>query len=81
MDFKKMVIAKDYEGLQIQFNALKRIAISQQAQIEHYQKRVQEFSVDRIVQLEAELESEKQMNALLTEELETREQENESSIN
>jgi hypothetical protein len=74
MDFKKIVIAKDYEGLQVQFNALKRIAISQQAQIEHYQKRVQEFNVDRIVQLEAELESEKQMNTLLTEELETRQE-------
>lgn len=75
MNFEKIELAKDYDGLRIQFNALKSIAISQQAQIEHYQKRVQEFSVDRIVQLEAELESEKQMNALLTEELETKQQE------
>ncbi len=75
MNFEEIELAKDYDGLRIQFNALKSIAISQQAQIEHYQKRVQEFSVDRIVQLEAELESEKQMNALLTEELETKQQE------
>ena len=70
MNFQKIELAKDYDGLRIQFNALKRIAISQQVQIEHYQKRVQEFSIDRIVQLEAELESEKEMNAILTKELE-----------
>jgi hypothetical protein len=69
MNFEKIELAKDYDGLRIQFNALKRIAISQQAQIEHYQKRVQEFSAERIIQLEAELESQKEMNAILTEEL------------
>ncbi len=69
MNFEKIELAKDYDGLCIQFNALKTIAISQQAQLKHYQKRVQEFSIERIVQLEAELESEKEMNAILTEEL------------
>ncbi len=69
MNFKKIVIAKDYDGLLIQFNALKKIAISQQTQLEHYQKRVQEFSIERVIRLEAELESEKAMNAILTEEL------------
>ena len=69
MNFEKIELAKDYDGLRIQFNALKRIAISQQAQIEHYQKRVQEFSAERIIQLEEELESQKEMNAILTEEL------------
>lgn len=81
MDFKKIVIAEDYEGLQIQFNALKRIAISQQAQLEHYQKRGFECSIERVVQLEAELKSEKEMNALLTKELETKELEDGSNIN
>jgi hypothetical protein len=75
MDFKKIVIAKDYKGLHVQFNALKRIAISQQAQLEHYQKRGFECSIERVVQLEAELKSEKEMNALLTEELELKQQE------
>ena len=69
MKFEKIDLAKDYDGLRIQFNALKTIAISQQAQLEHYQKRVQEFSFERIIQLEAELESQIQMNAILTEEL------------
>jgi hypothetical protein len=75
MDFKKIELARDYDGLCIQFNALKRIAISQQAQLEHYQKRGFECSIERVVQLEAELKSEKEMNALLTEELELKQQE------
>lgn len=70
MDFKKIELARDYDGLCIQFNALKRIAISQQAQLEHYQKRGFECSIERVVQLEAELESQKEMNAILTKELE-----------
>jgi hypothetical protein len=68
MNFEKIELARDYDGLRIQFNALKRIAISQQAKLEHYQKRIQEFSVERVIQLEAELESEKAMNNILTEE-------------
>jgi predicted RNase H-like nuclease (RuvC/YqgF family) len=70
MKFQDLDLARDYEGLRIQFNALKRIAISQQEQLQHYQKRVQEFSVERVIQLEAELESQKEMNAILTQELE-----------
>lgn len=76
MNFEKIDLARDYDGLRIQFNALKSIAISQQATIEHYQKRVQEFNVERVIQLEAELESEKAMNAILTQELELKETEN-----
>lgn len=75
MNFEKIDLARDYDGLRIQFNALKSIAISQQATIEHYQKRVQEFNVERVIQLEAELESEKEMNAILTKELELKQQE------
>ncbi len=71
MKFEKIELAKNYNGLKIQFNALKRIAISQQATIQVYQKRIQEFSVERTIQLEAELESQKEMNAILTQELET----------
>jgi hypothetical protein len=75
MDFKKIELARDYDGLCIQFNALKRIAISQQAQLEHYQKRIHKFSFERVIQLEAELESQKEMNAILTKELELKQQE------
>jgi hypothetical protein len=58
-----------YKGLKIQFFALKRIIVSKQAQIQVYEKRIKEFNIDRIIQLEAELESQKEMNAILTEEL------------
>ena len=75
MKFEKIDLAKDYDGLVIQFNALKAIAISQQEQIKHYQKRVEEFSVGRIIQLEAELESEKAMNDILTKESNYKQQE------
>jgi hypothetical protein len=75
MNFLNIEIAEDYETLLVQFKALKRIVISQQAKLDHYQKRLQEFSVERVIQLEAELESQKEMNSLLTEELETKEQE------
>jgi len=70
MNFEKIELARDYDGLRIQFNALKAIAISQQAKLEHYQKTIHKFSFERVIQLEAELESEKEMNAILTRELE-----------
>jgi hypothetical protein len=72
MNFENIKTAKDYETLLAQFNALKAIAISQQAKLEHYQKTIQKFSFERVYQLEAELESQKEMNAILTEELETK---------
>lgn len=64
--------AENYEDLKFQFNALVRLLKSKEAQIDYYQKRISEFSVERIVKLEAELESQKQMNAILTEELENK---------
>jgi len=69
MDFKDIKPADDYAGLLIQFKAIRVLLGSKEAQLEYYQKRVKEFSVERIVQLEAELESEKEMNAILTKEL------------
>lgn len=72
MNFENIKTAKDYETLLAQFNALKAIAISQQAKLEHYQKTIQKFSFERVYQLEAELESQKEMNTILTEELETK---------
>jgi len=59
----------DYEGLKRQFTALKTIVQCQQREISIYQKRISEFRIDRVVQLEAELESQKEMNSILTAEL------------
>lgn len=75
MNFEKIELARDYDGLRIQFNALKAIAISQQAKLEHYQKTIHKFSFERVIQLEAEVESQKEMNAILTKELELKQQE------
>ena len=59
-----------YEGLKRQFLAMKALLNSKEAELNVYRKRVNEFKIGRIVQLEAELESEKEMNAILTKELE-----------
>ena len=69
MNVDNMKASDNYDELKIQFNALKRILVSKQAQIQVYEKRIKEFNVDRIIQLEAELESEKEMNSILTKEL------------
>lgn len=69
MNIDKIIAADNYDDLKRQFNALKRILASKQAQIQVYEKRIKEFSPERIIQLEAELESQKEMNAILTEEL------------
>ena len=68
MNLDNIKASDNYDELKIQFNALKRIIASKQAQIQVYEKRIKEFSVDRIIQLEAELESEKEMNSILTKE-------------
>jgi hypothetical protein len=69
MNFKNIEVAKDYETLLVQFNALRRILKSKQSIIDLYNKKIQEFSVERVIQLEAEIESQKEMNAILTKEL------------
>jgi len=69
MDVEKIIASDDYDELRGQFNALKAILISKQAQIKVYEKRIKEFSFETVVRLEAELESQIQMNAILTEEL------------
>ena len=71
MKIEKITPANDYDGLKIQFNALRALYGSKLAEIEVYQKRIKEFSFERVIQLEAELESEKAMNDILTRELET----------
>lgn len=69
MNLENIKTSEDYDGLKVQFNALKRIVASQQARIQYYEKRIKEFSVERVFQLEAELESQKEMNSILTKEL------------
>ena len=56
MNVENIKPSENYAELKIQFNALKRIVASKQAQIQVYEKRIKEFSADRIIQLEAELE-------------------------
>ena len=61
-----MKASDNYDELKIQFNALKRIISAKQSQINVYERRIKEFSVDRIIQLEAQLEYEKEINSILT---------------
>jgi len=69
MDLENIKPCDTYEGLKRQFNALKTIYQCQQKEIDVYRKTISRFRIERIVQLEAELESQKEMNAILTEEL------------
>jgi len=69
MDIKKIKPADTYDELRIQFNALRAMYGAKVAMIEVYEKRIKELSVERVIQLEAELASEIEMNAILTEEL------------
>jgi hypothetical protein len=70
MNLKNTKPSDDYEGLKIQFNSLKSILSCKEVELEVYRKRIKEFSIERIIQLEAEIESQKKMNAILTYELE-----------
>ena len=69
MSIKTAKPADNYEGLKTQFFALKNLLLSREVEIEHYQKRIKEFRIERIIQLEAELQSEREMNSILTQEL------------
>jgi DNA polymerase I-like protein with 3'-5' exonuclease and polymerase domains len=70
MSIKNAKPSETYEGLKIQFSALKRLLQSKEVEVEHYRKKIKEFRLERIIELESELESEKEMNAILTKELE-----------
>jgi predicted RNase H-like nuclease (RuvC/YqgF family) len=76
MNTKNIKPSETYEGLKFQFKSLKRLLHSREAEVEYYKKRIKEFRVERIVELEAELEAEKEMNAILTEELELKHSQN-----
>ncbi len=70
MNLENMKPHETYEGLKTQFFALKNILKCKEAELTVYQKRMREFNIDRVIQLEAELESQKEMNDILTNELE-----------
>ena len=70
MSIKNAKPSDSYEGLKTQFFALKRVLQALEAEVGHYRKKIKEFRVERIIELEAQLESQKEMNAILTEELE-----------
>lgn len=59
MDIDKIIAADNYNDLKKQFNALRVLLGSKIAQIQVYEKRIKEFSPERIIQLEAELEPQK----------------------
>jgi hypothetical protein len=70
MSIKNAKPSDTYEGLKTQFFALKRLLQCKEVEVDHYRKRINEFKAERIIELEAQLASEKEMNAILTEELE-----------
>jgi len=72
MSIKNAKPADSYEGLKTQFFAMKILLQSKEVEVDVYRKRIKEFRIERIIELEAEIESQKEMNAILTEELESK---------
>jgi hypothetical protein len=70
MSIKNATPSDTYEGLKTQFFALKILLQCRDVEVEHYRKMISKFNFERIIELEAELESQKEMNAILTGELE-----------
>lgn len=67
---KKFEFSSDYETLLKQASALYRICECQEEQIEYYQGKDYRLSEENMAHLQSALESEKEMNRILTEELE-----------
>lgn len=65
-----MTPSENYKDLRKQFLALKRLFQSKEIEIDFYKNIMKTFNFNRIIELEAELESQKEMNTILTEELE-----------
>ena len=61
--------AEDYKGLLIQARALHTLVNCYEKRIALYSEKDYTFSEERIKTLEEQLESEKEMNAILTKEL------------
>lgn len=71
-DWLKTKPSDDYKLLRRQFSALKNICNAQAQQISIYDKKTWELGEKRLSALQESLDSEKEMNAILTEELEKR---------
>jgi len=69
MNLENIEISKDYEGLKRQFLALKNILQCKQVELKVYHKRMEEFDFNKVIKLEAEIESQKEMNSILTKEI------------
>ena len=69
MNLENANTSESYDGLKTQFFALKRMLQCKEAEIGVYHKMMKKFSLEKIIKLEAELEFQKEMNAILTEEL------------
>jgi len=72
MNTKNIKPADNYEGLKTQFFALKRLLECKEVEVEVYRDKIRKFNPEQIIVLQAELKSEKEMNSILTEELELR---------
>lgn len=67
---KQFKPADDYNQLLTQARALYRIVKSQEVRIEHLSKAKYDHSAERVEDLKAQIESEREMNKILTKELE-----------
>lgn len=63
--------AETYDELLTKFNALKITLIATTAKVSVYEKRFKELDAKKVIQLEAQLASEREMNLILTKKLET----------
>jgi hypothetical protein len=70
MSLKDAKPAESYEGLKTQFLAMKRLLLSMEQRLDFYYEQIERFDFPKIIKLEAELKSEREMNHILTEELE-----------
>ena len=70
MSIKNVKPASEYKDLLRQFCALKQLANSLESELEYHRKRNYETSEEKLKSLEASLESERDMNAHLTDEVE-----------
>lgn len=66
----KFVPDNSYEGLKRQAFAMSNLVDSLEKQLSHYRSKDYELSERRLAKLEENLESEREMNAKLTEEIE-----------
>ena len=72
IDVDKVEPAETYKELKTQFYALKKLLKLKGEEADFYRKKLESVDILRLTELERSLESEKDMNAQLTKELEDR---------